>query len=299
MDPVRGGANRLDARQGFENSVDLIGSMTLPGPFYGVVLSLRYCLCVCSLCQSRPRKPHLRRHVIFSLIHSTILVIGATIYLALLTRASQINYIDNKDYPGGPAAFKQEVLYSRPLYYMCITMSFILGVLTLVVQIWRLWVFWSGTRYARTIKILSIVLFSAFIASGTIGIIIWSLPENPLSPAASAVITIGTYALGFANTVFVTLLVSMHLIIVRRRHLKLMESAWSLVTIVLVSAKYNPVNTFFNQCEKLVRIIAYFLVFYRISRGTAWTPQTKHHMTSLCWNREIGSSSTQIVTGHV
>lgn len=60
------------------------------------------------------------------------------------------------------------------------------------------------------------------IGSGTIGIIIWSLPENPLSPAASAVITIGTYALGFTNTVFVTLLVSMRLIIVRWRHLKLM-----------------------------------------------------------------------------
>lgn len=134
MDPVRGGANQLDARQGFENSVDLIGSTTLPGVFYGVVLSL-YCLCVCSLYQSRSQKPHLRRYVIFSLIHSTVLVTGASVYLALLTRTSQISYINNKDYPGGPAAFKQDVLYSRPLYYMCITMSFILGVLTLVMPV--------------------------------------------------------------------------------------------------------------------------------------------------------------------
>ncbi|KAJ3566174.1 hypothetical protein NP233_g7162 [Leucocoprinus birnbaumii] len=320
MIPVRGGTNRLDVRQDFENSVDLVGSTTLPGLFYGVVLSL-YCLCVCSLYQSRSQKPHLRQHIIFSLVHATILTILATIYLALLTRASQISYIDNKDYPGGPAVFKQDVLHSIPIYFLCITMSFILGVLTLVVQIWRLWVIWSGTRYARTIKIISIVLFSAFIAFGTTSITIWSLPKNPLSSAASAVVTIGSYALGFANTVFVTLLVSMRLIIVRRRHLKLMgpsevtqqyidivtvliesyalECVWSIVTIVLVSANYNPVNMLFNQCENLVRIIAYFLVLYRISRGSAWTPQTEQHMTSLCWNREISSSSTQTVTEHV
>ncbi|KAF5356844.1 hypothetical protein D9756_006800 [Leucocoprinus leucothites] len=301
-----------DNAQLFVESIDLVGSTTLSGLFYGIGFSL-YCLCAHFLYRSHSRKPYQRRHITFSLVHATVLIILATIYLVLTTQTIHISFIYHNDFPGGPVAYQETVLHSQPIYYISTIASFSLGILTLAIQIWRLRVIWSGTRYAVVIVSFAILLFIGFITFTAISITVWSLPANPISDNAAISISISAYAFGSATTIFVTLLVSVRLILIRRRHLKLLgpsestqqymnivailvesyalESAWSLTTTLLVAIDSNPVNVLFFQCENFVRVIAYFLVLYRVSRGSAWSQQTEQHLTSLCWNRDGGETS--------
>lgn len=128
------GGDAEDDKRLFLESVDLIGSTTISGIFYGIAFSL-YCLCAHFLYRSQTTKPFHRKYIIFSLIHASALIILATIYLALATRTIELSFIHNKNFPGGPVAHQEQVLSSQPILYLSIAASFLIGILTLGIQV--------------------------------------------------------------------------------------------------------------------------------------------------------------------
>ncbi len=113
---------------------DLIGSTTIFGALYGITFVL-YCLCAQSL-YLRLQEPDKRRQTLFNLSNITLLLLCATVHLALNTWMMQLAYVDNSDFPGGPLAY--EVLYKPTQNFLLTTNGFLeitIEVLTSAIQV--------------------------------------------------------------------------------------------------------------------------------------------------------------------
>ncbi|KXN92090.1 Serine/threonine-protein kinase sepA [Leucoagaricus sp. SymC.cos] len=275
-DPVASVAQNYDPHFLYLESINLIGSTTISSLFYGIALVL-YCLCAHFLYCSQSRNPSYRKHILFTFTHASALMVLATIFLALTTRAIEISYVFHKYYPGGgPFEYQEEVLDSQPIAFLSNAASFLIGILTLE------------------------TLNPNGQALGVLSAVIWSLPVTPVSQSTGSAISLSDYALGSATTICVTFLVSVRLMMVRRHHIKLLgkpnrshlcfstkklnhrnkgvsevtrnymnivailvesyalETAWSITTTILVAANNNPMNMLFTQNENYVRVSKVF-----------------------------------------
>ncbi len=87
-------------------ALDLIGSTTIVGVFYGIVFTL-YFLCAQSL-YLKIHKPDQKRQARFNLGYISLLLFCSTSMIALNTWMIQMAYIKHAGIPGGPLAFERE-----------------------------------------------------------------------------------------------------------------------------------------------------------------------------------------------
>lgn len=85
------------------DSVNLIAETVICGVSYGVVLTL-YCICTYFLFLQYRRGENQRTAVI-SLIYTSVMLFLGTVYVASNARTAQLSYVNDRNYPGGPAQY--------------------------------------------------------------------------------------------------------------------------------------------------------------------------------------------------
>ncbi|KAF9444352.1 hypothetical protein P691DRAFT_778320 [Macrolepiota fuliginosa MF-IS2] len=273
-------------------SLDLIASTTIGGLLWGIAFTL-YIFCVLSL-YPQLKKPHQRRQAQLTLVYSSVVMICGIMFLATTTWITQQAYIYHNDFSAGPIEYETLYLRVQPIGILGIIFSVALDFLTLAIQIWRLWVIWNTTSHVVAVTTLPLLLFLGFIA-----VDITAFIHTGRSVPIFATVLI----LQLAITVLVTLLIILRLMLVRRRHIKLMgesdisrqylgiiamlvesyalETVWCFAGLVSYFVRNGPVSTFFLDCVVGIKVIAYLLVICRVAVGQAWNEQTERQISTL------------------
>lgn len=290
------------------------------GLFYGIAFTL-YCFCVRPL-YLQLQDPDKGRHTRFTFAFISLLLVCATGILALNVRMIEMLAMDHLDFPGAPLEYETSDDASTLKRYDAVTgiLDFTLEVLTMAIQIWRLWIVWSGTRYAVVVIILPLTLLLSYIALDIpVDIIVCfvSLDQLGISSDSLKAMDTAAYATGSALTIIVTGLVAMRLLLVRRSYVRLtgtsspsgpylsivamlvesyvLESAWSIAAAISFSLS-APSYFILGTNDSIIKVIAYYLVVYRVATGQGWTTQTQGKLTTIRWNHhaqaETGESST-------
>ncbi|KAF9447027.1 hypothetical protein P691DRAFT_823347 [Macrolepiota fuliginosa MF-IS2] len=287
-------------------SLDLISSTTINGVLYGIALSL-YVLA------SRALYPQLKisgqqKHAVFMFVYTSLVMTCGVILLVLSMRRVQLAYIDHNTFPGEPFEYLKAYSYSQPVGIGEAVFNLVNDVLTLGIQIWRLWVIYSATQYATVIVALPLLLFLSFIGMDIATMLLPTCQESRL------IVDTGTiFASQLAITVLVTLLVVIRLLDIRRRHIELMpgqpprqyiniaamliesyaiQSVWSIAGLISYFLGSGPAVAFLSDCSGVIEIIAYLLIIYRISTGRGWNRQTQLQLTSFRLQTQVGSGTS-------
>lgn len=93
-----------------------------------------------------------------------------------------------------------------------------------------------------------------------------------------------------------------------------LDAVWSLITMLMFLLGGGPMRSLFSDNDFVVKVIwvimhhslseelsniplfkslAYFFVVYRVSSGRSWTTQTERKLTTLQWNRDPESATSQ------
>ncbi|KAF9447798.1 hypothetical protein P691DRAFT_760459 [Macrolepiota fuliginosa MF-IS2] len=289
-------------------NLELVASTTINGVLCGIALSL-YFLSARSL-YPQLKDPHQRRpYTIFMFVYASVVMICGIIFLASSTWGAQSAYISHNTFPGGAQEYFQSTYqFKQPGGIIESASGITVDILTVGVQIWRLWVIYSATRYAIAVVALPLLLFLCFIVMEIINI----LPT--LGGQFFIMATIVTSQL--AIDLFVTALVVIRLLVVRRRHVELMgvsdiskqymgiaamliesyalEFVWIVATLVAYFLKNWPVFTFLAYCSGLVEVVAFFLVIYRVSTGRGWNKQTLRQTSSIHFQAGYSTHDTTL-----
>ncbi|KAF9446269.1 hypothetical protein P691DRAFT_648185, partial [Macrolepiota fuliginosa MF-IS2] len=163
----------------------------------------------------------------FMFAYASVVMICGIVFLALNTWMVQLSYIDHNTFPGAAEEYEVAYLFTRPGGITEGTFNIIIDVLTLGIQIWRLWVIYSTTRYAIAVIILPILLFLCYTGAS----------EASKQYMGIVAMLIESYAL---------------------------ESIWTIAALISELLGNGPAGTFFASCDPAIEIIAYLLVIYRV-----------------------------------
>ncbi|EKM74626.1 hypothetical protein AGABI1DRAFT_95488 [Agaricus bisporus var. burnettii JB137-S8] len=241
-------ANNTPALQGpllLGTQLELVAPTTMAGTLYGIAFTL-FCLYVHSLVP-RLQDEDRKKQAQFMLGYTSIIMLCGLCNLVTNAWITQDGYIKHVDYPGGPYAYIASTFHTRPASAVAFTCQLAIDTLTSAIQtkIWRLWVIWSATRFAKLVIVLPLLCFLTFFgeANGSAGYI------------KIVAMLIESYTL---------------------------ESIWLLAEAILL---LHPVTIVFAESRNYIEIIAYLLVQYRVASGKAYESQKyRSNISSLHWN---------------
>ncbi|KAF7762320.1 hypothetical protein Agabi119p4_8913 [Agaricus bisporus var. burnettii] len=294
--------------------LELVTPTTVAGTFYGIAFTL-FCLYIDSLA-SQFRDEDRKRRAKFMLGYSSIIMLCGLYSLVSNAWITQDAYIKHDNYPGGPY-FYVLATFHAPVMIAAFTCQIVIDILTSAIQpkIWRVWVIWSATRYAKPVIVLPVLCLLALAAIPSQH----SLPALDLRtiilqttlPVADVLrldrkAELAKVVIQGTTTILCTVLISLFLTQFQHwRQRKLigevngsagymkivamliesyaLESIWILTqTIVL----FHPVLAFFAESRPYIQIIAYLLVQYRVASGKAYESQRGQSiLSSLHWNQ--------------
>ncbi|KAF7760979.1 hypothetical protein Agabi119p4_10388 [Agaricus bisporus var. burnettii] len=291
--------------------LELVSGTTVGGTLYGIAFSL-YCLYLhASLPQLRDHDR--RRQTQFMMTFSTIIMSCGLYYLISNAWVIQDAYIKHANFPGGPLVYENSTYLTQPAIALGLVCVAVVDASTTAIQIWRLWVVWSGTRHVRIVVVLPVLCWLSFIAL-QIRTIFLSLTLRPADSMSEDLKTAtAEYALQAIIIILPTILIAGFLVSQSRRHRKLIgesqlstpymniaamliesyafESAWTIVSLIFYIFAH-PVQQFFGNTQTYIEIIAYLLVQYRVASGRAYgshKPRESRNgngnISSLHWNR--------------
>ncbi|XP_006456357.1 hypothetical protein AGABI2DRAFT_122262 [Agaricus bisporus var. bisporus H97] len=301
--------------------LELVSATTAAGTLYGIAFSL-YCL---YLHASIPRlRDHdRRRQTQFMITNSTIIMLCGLYYLISNAWVIQDAYIKHADFPGGPLVYENSTFLTQPAIAVGLVCVAVVDISTGAIQIWRLWVVWSGTRFVRIIVLLPVLCLLAF--TGKSLLLTPSVQTKSTDYESQDSIT-GTaeLALQAALTILPTILIAGYLVFESRRHRKMIgesklstpymtiaamliecyavESTWAIFYIISVNLNH-PIQTFFGNTQTYIEIIANLLVLYRVANGRAYESQRARQsrsrsgdISSLHWNHTTTQSGIASMT---
>lgn len=247
------------------------------------------------------------------------MLVLSTIELAFSSHFEQVAYIDFQGRFSGTPLVAQTV-YTRKhiaLSAVLLVASILLDMISLGVLVWRCWIIWRMTRYSFLVIILPLVLLIVRFAL-LIVVLARNLVPDLYPGVVMDILLLVTMGLDTTITMIVTTPIVRRLLIVRRRHIRIMgsasehaspyysiitmfvesyalESAWSLGSIISRATLEagDPAILFFAPTGDSVKVIAYLLVAYRVSTGQAWTSETERQLSSLRWNRSQGTRTDE------
>ncbi|KAG5725678.1 hypothetical protein E4T56_gene7290 [Termitomyces sp. T112] len=262
----------------------------LSGVGYGIQLIL-YASCASYLWKTR----HSRRWSPFLLAYMTLLLLTETIFEIAQAYTVQMIYVDNRNYPGGPWAYFLAT-QDLPINVVFIASLFSITFLSDLLVLWRCWVIWRASgKYAACLAISfpALLLLGSFV-TGTLWTLQSSQPGLSLYSALPLAYGTSYYAISLSVNIIITILISVRLLLYRRRILKsltkdhardyvsllaiLVESAslYSIFALIfLITYAINaPVNSAFLTVASFTQQIAGYLILYRLAHGRAWDSDT-------------------------
>jgi hypothetical protein len=95
------------------DAINLVSSTTVASTAYGIMFTL-YLICCYFLRLQITNKQGERRSV-FLICYITAMFVFGTIYVATTTQATMDSYVYHANFPGGPSAYNNLVLFSAPI----------------------------------------------------------------------------------------------------------------------------------------------------------------------------------------
>lgn len=258
------------------------------GVLYGVVIVLS------AMCW-RSLWPRARYHGTgykmnrFLLCYVAFLFVVGTIYVAFNSQITQMGFIDNRLYPGGPSAY-EEATSSAPLNTAFVVSDWCADLL----MIWRCTVVYRDTRIYYIIVGLGSLLFLGTLITGTLWLVIVSTPVQSVNGWMSFSLLFPYLCFSLAINIFISLLTVMRLLYHRHRISKVLGLGHgamyaSFAAIVIESAAIysicsllylvpytlnSPISYAFMQLLGEAQVVAPLLILYRIAVGKAWTTRS-------------------------
>lgn len=109
LDPSTWGPVGEDSLAILNDELNLIGSTVLCGVAYGAILPL-YFICAYELFLQLKKSERVRQSII-NLVCITLLLVLSTLYVASNAYTTQLAYVNDRNYPGGPAVYSSVIFY--------------------------------------------------------------------------------------------------------------------------------------------------------------------------------------------
>ncbi|EIW83639.1 hypothetical protein CONPUDRAFT_150710 [Coniophora puteana RWD-64-598 SS2] len=283
----------LAAEARFTASIEIIGSMTVGGMFYGFATATAG-ICAYTLIQSR--QPRSRRRLAFLLAYIGVIWAAGTLDLAGVTwgRVCAIVYHpseslstpDPQDYGPQAIGFVTNIAY------------WLILLLSDAMMIWRFQVVWSDSAFFRYLVIFPILCYLGVLVPGFFVFILFDDASIWWSATVGADLTTAVFLSSFCLNIYITTLISGRLILYRRRFKNYLGSPdakhYTSYGAILVES-YSPLSfcsiaffvTYFTdnpaqymlaEVQDQMQVTAPLLVMLRVSHGIAWdssmTPQS-------------------------
>ncbi|KAL1736337.1 hypothetical protein FB107DRAFT_221861 [Schizophyllum commune] len=227
-----------------------------------------------------------KRNVALLVYISVIFSLG-TLYMGGLLKFTQLCFIDQREYPGGPSAYEDD-MFSIPVDMLANVTLVICNWLCDIINVWRCYVIYNGSQYP--IYLFLTVPICMYITSFVLGIL-WlkQVGTADQSPWDSSGInfTIPYYSMSLALNILVTLLIVARLMLYRRRVRSALGSTHgmhytSLAAMVVESAGIysaysllflvpfamnHPLAQLFLQGLSPVQNVTTFLIIFRVASG--------------------------------
>ncbi|KAG0699117.1 hypothetical protein DFH29DRAFT_938111 [Suillus ampliporus] len=265
------------------------------GVLYGVVIVLSV-MCWRSLWPRRTRShaTAYKRNRFFLCYVAFLFVVG-TVYVVFNAQITQMGFINNRLYPGGPGAY-EEATSSAPLNTAFVVSDWCADIL----MIWRCTVVYRDTKIHRIIIGLGSILFLGAVICGTLWLVIVSTPAQAASGWMSFSLLFPYLCFSLAINIFISLLTVIRLLYHRHRISKVLGSGHgaiyaSFAAMIIESAAIysicsllylipyalnSPIAYAFMQLLGEAQVIAPLLIIYRVAEGKAWTNRSATLMDS-------------------
>ncbi|KAI0781629.1 hypothetical protein BC629DRAFT_572459 [Irpex lacteus] len=229
------------------------------------------------------------------LLFICVLFIMASITYASVSQLTQLAFVDNRDFEGGPSAYeKAQETITLPVSMMgnaCFVaiIWFCDGLL-----VWRFYVIYHGLRVPALASVaLPILMWLATIVAGSMFLLHVSGLTVPVNDGSIKWTTV-FLTVSLSLNILLTLAISLRLLLLRRylisnvgkghglQYANLVAitiesaaifSAFSILVLVPF-AMHNPVNNIFIQSLPHVQIIATLLIIVRVAQGKSWNTET-------------------------
>jgi len=283
------------------DAINLVSSTTVASTAYGIMFTL-YLIC-CYFLMLQMSKEGKQRSV-FLICYITAMFIFGTIYVATTTQATMVSYVYFANFPGGPSAYNNLVLFSAPVGIIN-TVSYVLANwLADAMLLWRLIVLFQG--FTPSYKTLAVafpaLLYLGSLAMGFMFIIQTSFPNGSLWANGEISFALPYFVLSVSMSVIATGLMVWRMLSVLPKlkfalssgkqqntpytHVLaiLVESCalyaiFSLIFIVLFAINH-PIQFVFLSALANVQIIAPLLIIFRVSKNKAWNSTTTESISS-------------------
>ncbi|KAF9030282.1 hypothetical protein BJ165DRAFT_1535735 [Panaeolus papilionaceus] len=283
----------------FEDAVSLISTTTIVSVAYGIVVTL-YAICAQSLIQ-QIRTSVRKKQAAYSLAYISVMVIMGTIYCACSARQAQLEYVNFRNFPGGPSAYSL-FIFDTPIFIVGDSAYFVASWMNDALLLWRLFVLYRGTRYCVPVVVGGVIFYLATFSLGLVTLIESSLPNHSFWSAIAVKFATAYYAILTAYTIVITLFMVLRILSVRHNIIKAVGRSdfggqyLSIVAMIVESSalytvcgivflalylKNNQVENVFLGTLSQVQIIAPLLIIYRVSQGKAWEQETSTYLTTV------------------
>ncbi|KAG1764890.1 hypothetical protein EV702DRAFT_1204815 [Suillus placidus] len=254
---------------------------------YGIDVAL-YFMCFHLLFQQIITRTNYKQPL-FLLIYITVSFILGTLFIASLADFTQLAFIQDRNYPGGPNAFEND-MFSIPIDNLGNVTGMLTTLLADALVVWRCMVIYTGCRFPLwIIMIFPWLMFAACIAMA----LMWLIQVTTTSAYFSNSInfTIPILALSLALNIIITIAIVLRLLAFRYSISKALGSKYgtrytSVAAMIIESAAIystfsvgfltlfalnNPIFETFIEPLPEVQMIAMLLIIFRVAQGNAWS----------------------------
>ncbi|KAJ7642039.1 hypothetical protein FB45DRAFT_826301 [Roridomyces roridus] len=261
---------------------------------YGVVLAL-FAMCFYLLLKQMDGSNY--RRSVFFLAYISIEFILASLFQGSIAKFVQLAFIENRNYPGGPAGFEANE-FSIPVDRLGNVAFVLTNWFSDALVVWRCMVIY--TDCGVPLYIVMAVPCLMFLASMALGIL-WLIQictSSPFGIFTALNWTIPYFSLSLALNILVTIAITVRLYMFRRRGAKVFGrnygSQYTSVAAMLVESAFlyssfsilflvpfgmnNPLSQIFLQALSQVQTISTLLIVFRTAQGKVWKNNTQHEV---------------------
>ncbi|KAG8220623.1 hypothetical protein J3R82DRAFT_2881 [Butyriboletus roseoflavus] len=240
------------------------------------------------------------------LIYITLSFVLGTIFMISLAAFTQMAFIDDRNYPGGPSAYENN-MFSIPIDDTGNAAFVLSNWLSDALVVWRFKVIYQECRF----PIWIVVFFPCLMLAGSVVMgIMFLIQVSTTNPYVTGGInfTLPFFSLSLALNIILTIAIVLRLLTMRHRIVSVLGSKYgtqytSITAMTIESASLysavsiaflalfaigNAVSQVFLQSLSQIQTIATLLIVFRISQGKGWTTETATRVMTTRGSDDLG-----------
>jgi len=240
-----------------------------------------------------------RRNRIALIAYVSIVFAFSTIFQACNVEFTQLAFIENREYPGGPAAYEND-FWNIPVDAVGNVLFVLTNWMTDSILLWRFMVIYRQCRLPIwAIMLLPCTMFMGSMAMGSL-FLYQLFVKNPFQPADGINWTLPYLGLSLSLNIILTLSIVSRLIVWRFRIRRILGAEHGsqyigIASMIVESAALHavlsllflipdaighPLSIIFLQTLMPDQVLASLLIIFRVARGKAWSSDTSGKVMS-------------------